>query len=143
MLYSTLQSRSSRAVQTEWKDHEHLAQKQLPAVPSGATADGAGIENHLPNADRTVTASPAAEVAKVEKSRHERMRRFRLPGGDQLSLNGGSNVVRVRLPLSSLVAVGVPVSPDVSDRRVTADVMMDPFGAVVAIHLVQAEPNMN
>ncbi|HMJ23143.1 MAG TPA: hypothetical protein VK513_14605 [Terriglobales bacterium] len=71
------------------------------------------------------------------------MRRFPLPVGDQLSLNGGSRVVRVRLSLSSLVAVGVPVSPDVSDRRVTADVMMDPFGAVVAIRLVQVETSMN
>jgi hypothetical protein len=143
MLYSTLRSRSSMAVQTERNDHDHLAQKQLSLIPSGATAGGAGIEDRLSNADRMVTASPAANLAKVEKSRHERMRGFRLPVGDQLSLNGGSNVVRVRLPLSSLVAVGVQVSPDMSDGRVTADVMMDPFGAVVAIHLVQVEPSMN
>jgi hypothetical protein len=62
-----------------------------------------------------------------------------LPVSDELSLNGGGNVVRVTLPFSSLVVMGVPVRPDVSDRRVTADVMMDPFGAVVAIHLVEAK----
>jgi hypothetical protein len=62
-----------------------------------------------------------------------------MPLGDDLSLNGGSNVVRMTLPLSSLVAMGVPVRPDVSERWVTADVMRDPFGAVVAIHIVEGK----
>ncbi len=39
--------------------------------------------------------------------------------------------------------IHVPVYPDASDRRVTADVMMDPFGAVVAIHLVEVKPSVN
>jgi hypothetical protein len=143
VLYSTLKPRSPIAVHTGGGEQEHLAQRQLSRVPSGATAGGIGIEDHLSNADRIVTASPGGNVAKVGKPGHEQMRRFPLPVGDQLSLNGGSRVVRVRLSLSSLVAVGVPVSPDVSDRRVTADVMMDPFGAVVAIRLVQVETSMN
>jgi hypothetical protein len=49
----------------------------------------------------------------------------------------------VTVPLSSLVAMGVPVHPEVSDGRVTADVMMDPFGAVVAVHLVEVRPTAN
>ena len=57
---------------------------------------------------------------------------------DVLSLNGGGSVVRVTLPVSSLVAMGVPVRPDLSESRVTADVWMDPFGAVVGVRLVPA-----
>ena len=57
---------------------------------------------------------------------------------DVLSLNGGGSVVRVTLPVSSLIAMGVPVRPDLSESRVTADVWMDPFGAVVGVRLVPA-----
>ena len=57
---------------------------------------------------------------------------------DVLSLNGGGSVVRVTLPVSSLVAMGVPVRPDLSESRVTADVWMDPFGAVLGVRLVPA-----
>lgn len=55
---------------------------------------------------------------------------------DVLSLNGGGSIVRVTLPFSSLIAMGVPVRPDLSDSRVTADVWMDPFGAVVGVRVV-------
>jgi hypothetical protein len=66
-----------------------------------------------------------------------------LPVNDFLSLNGGGSVVRVTLPLASLVAMGVPLYPEVSDRRITADVARDPFGAVVAIHLVETRSSTN
>lgn len=59
-----------------------------------------------------------------------------LQTSDMLSLNGGGSVVRVTLPVSSLVAMGVPVRPELSESRVTADVWMDPFGAVVGVRLV-------
>jgi hypothetical protein len=55
---------------------------------------------------------------------------------DVLSLNGGGSVVRVTLPVSSLVAMGVPVRPDLSESRVTADIWMDPFGSVMGVRLV-------
>ena len=63
-----------------------------------------------------------------------------VPAGEQFALNGGSNVIRVNLPLSSLAAVGVPMVPDLPDRQVTADVAMDPFGAIIAIRLVEMKP---
>ena len=50
-----------------------------------------------------------------------------IPVSDVLSLNGGGSIVRVTLPFSSLIAMGVPVRPDLSDSRVTADVWMDPL----------------
>jgi hypothetical protein len=58
---------------------------------------------------------------------------------DELSLNGGGSIVRVTLPFSSLSAMGLPVRPDLSETRVTADVWVDPFGAVVGIRLVPAK----
>ena len=57
-----------------------------------------------------------------------------------LSLNGGSSVIRVNLPLSSLAAVGIPMYADLPDRQVTADVALDPFGAIIAIRLVGISP---
>jgi hypothetical protein len=54
----------------------------------------------------------------------------------ELSLNGGSSVVRVTLPMSSLTAIGLPVHADLSDPRVTADVWIDPFGDVTRVRLV-------
>jgi hypothetical protein len=61
-----------------------------------------------------------------------------IPASDVLSLNGGGSIVRVTLPFSSLIAMGVPVRPDLSDSRVTADVWMDPFGAVLGVRVVPA-----
>jgi hypothetical protein len=63
------------------------------------------------------------------------------PANDVLSFNGGGSIVRVTLPFSSLIAMGVPVQPELSDSRVTADVWMDPFGAVVGVRLVAARPS--
>jgi hypothetical protein len=76
-------------------------------------------------------------LRRVRRSTHEPVRRGIAIPGEDLSLNGGGSIVRVTLPFSSLVAMGVPVRPDISDSRVTADVWMDPFGAVVGIRLVE------
>ena len=80
---------------------------------------------------------------RVPRKVEESPRESRLPAQDELSLNGGSNVVRVTLPLASLVAMGAPMYPGGPDRRVTADVARDPFGAVIAIHLVETRPSTN
>jgi len=132
-------------VQTDRNERERPLQQTLTSAHSAVIADRALIENRLPSADhRAVGASSKRVVAKVRKPMYERMRwQSPLPVGDELFLNGGSNVVRVTLPLSSLVAMGVPMYPDASDRRVTADVTRDPFGAVIAIHLVEVKPSTN
>lgn len=78
-------------------------------------------------------------VAQADKPISRRMaRNASIPPSDELSLNGGGSVVRVTLPFSSLTAMGLPVRPDLTDTRVTADVWMDPYGAVVGIRLVPA-----
>jgi hypothetical protein len=78
-------------------------------------------------------------VAQADKPIARSMaRNASVPPSDELSMNGGGSVVRVTLPFSSLTAMGLPVRPDLSDTRVTADVWMDPFGAVVGIRLVPA-----
>jgi hypothetical protein len=58
---------------------------------------------------------------------------------DDLSLNGGSNVVRVTLPASSLEVMGIPIHPDGQNGRITADVAMDPFGGVIGVQLVDVK----
>jgi len=112
---------------------------QLPPFPglSGAAKEafhkrpGGSAENAA-----TVSKRP---VAQADKPISVRMpRNAAIPQSDELSLNGGGSVVRVTLPFSSLTAMGLPVRPDLSDTRVTADVWMDPFGTVVGIRLVPA-----
>jgi hypothetical protein len=49
------------------------------------------------------------------------------------------NVVRITLPSSALAALGIPVHPDLTGRRVIADVVMDSFGVVHGIRLVGSE----
>jgi hypothetical protein len=106
---------------------------------SGATAEAFEPYNH--GTAEHGTRGSTHHLAKVHWATHESMSgRVAIPGED-LSVNGGGNIVRVTLPFSSLVAMGVPVRPDIPDSRVTADVWMDPFGAVVRIRLVQPKTN--
>jgi anti-sigma factor RsiW len=143
VLYSSLRSRPPVTVQIGRNHSEQLAQRQVSPTISGATGR-AVVESHRPNTVRAVGGGSGSAAAKLDKPLHEGAgRQSPTPAADELSLNGGSSVVRVTLPLSSLVAMGVPVHPDISDPRVTADVMMDPFGSVMAIRLVEAKPSKN
>jgi anti-sigma factor RsiW len=113
------------------------ARIEAPAAPgfSGAAAEALDPYNHA-TAEHGNRGS-THRLRKVSRATHESVSgRVAIPGED-LSMNGGGNIVRVTLPFSSLVAMGVPVRPDISDSRVTADVWMDPFGAVVGIRLVE------
>jgi hypothetical protein len=143
MLYSDLRPRFPRTVQTERNQGEQPAQRQL-SRPVAGTAGLAVVQSHQPGTDNAVSATYRSDTLNPDKPTHERIgRRPPIAVGDELSLNGGGSIVRVTLPLSSLVAMGVPVHPDTLDPRVTADVMIDPFGAVVGIRLVEAKRRVN
>ena len=117
--------------------HGNEARIEAPAVPgvSGATAEPFDLHDHATAVHDT--RGSAHRLTKVRRATEESVsRRVSIPG-DDVSMNGGGSIVRVTLPFSSLVAMGVPVHPDISGGRVTADVWMDPFGAVVGIRLVQ------
>jgi len=137
--YSVLRTRSSITAQTGRT--ERSAQQPPSPLHSGASRDRALIENHQTGADRPELASSRREP-RTKPGKRARTESS-LPVKDELSLNGGGNVVRVTLPLASLVAMGVPMYPEVSNRRITADVARDPFGAVIAIHLVETRPSTN
>jgi hypothetical protein len=144
ILYAALRPRSPITAQAERKDREHLAEERLPTVLSPLNAGRAVIENYRPGFDRKAATSSVVRLTKRGKRFHEGIRqRPALPVGEELYLNGGSTVVRVTLPLSNLAAMGVPVYPGISDQRVTADVAIDPFGAVIAIHMVELKPSAN
>jgi hypothetical protein len=138
MLYSALKPRSAVTAKAARRDVKSL--DQSPRVSSATAADRTIVKGPRSRADHATNKKFTSSSATLGKPMQEPMRRPTvLPVRDELSLNGGGNVIRVTLPFSSLIVMGVPVRPDVSDRRVTADVMMDPFGAVVAIHLVEAK----
>jgi hypothetical protein len=141
--YSALRARSFRS------EHSVTTRRPTPQLPSplysSVTSDRAPIEKQETRMDR-----PLAARSKLEQrtrpgtpAQKESALSVPLPVNDFLSLNGGGSVVRVTLPLASLVAMGVPLYPEVSDRRITADVARDPFGAVVAIHLVETRSSTN
>lgn len=52
----------------------------------------------------------------------------------------GGTVMRVTLPASSLQMIGLPVAPDAANRRVTADITIDPYGVVQRMDLVGPRP---
>jgi hypothetical protein len=60
--------------------------------------------------------------------------------GKPESETDGGTVVRVTLPASSLGMIGWSVPPDTSDRRVTADIVLDPYGVVQRVNLVGPLP---
>jgi hypothetical protein len=108
-----------------------------------------GAEKEAFNRNSGATAENGAavfrrRVAQADKPISRRIaRNASSPVSDELSLNGGGSVVRVTLPFSSLTAMGLPVRPDLPNTRVTADVWMDPFGAVVGIRLVPAKASVD
>jgi len=109
----------------------NVARIEAPGAPGFSGAVAVPPNNHA-------TAKHDTRVsAHRRRATDESVRGRVATAGEDLSLNGGGSIVRVTLPFSSLVAMGVPVRPDISDSRVTADVWMDPFGAVVGIRLVQ------
>ena len=113
------------------------ARIEAPAAPAFSGAHAEAFDPNTPARAKHDIRVSNHRLTKVRRARDGSVsRRIAIPGED-LSLNGGGSIVRVTLPFSSLVAMGVPVHPDVSDSRVTADVWMDPFGAVVGIRLVQ------
>jgi hypothetical protein len=110
--------------------------------PSSPGLSGAAKEafnwNPGATAEKGATVS-RRRVAQADKPISRRIaRNAPTPVSDELSMNGGGSVVRVTVLFSSLRAMGLPVRPDLSDTRVTADFLMDPFGAVVGIRLVPA-----
>jgi hypothetical protein len=141
--YSALRARSFGS------DHSVTTQRPTPQPPSrlysSVTPDRAPTEKQETRMGRPPSARSKLEqgTRPVIQAQKESALSVPLPVNDVLSLNGGGSVVRVTLPLASLVAMGVPMYPEMSDRRITADVARDPFGAVIAIHLVETRSSTN
>jgi hypothetical protein len=138
-LYSVRAARSSTSAQTGRAQSAGQQPSSLVVASSGQALIG---KRHS-EIGGGATVSPVTKRPKrpmrSNMPQAEARREKLLPARSELSLNGGGNVVRVTLPVASLVAMGVPMNPEIIefDRRVTADVAMDPFGAVIAIHLVE------
>lgn len=119
----------------------HPVQILTPSVPRFSDSRAEAFDKQ-PSAENDRRRS-AQTIAKMSKAIAESSaRHMAIPAAD-LSLNGGGSVVRVTLPLSSLLAMGVPVHPETTDPRVMADVTLDPFGAVVGVRLVDEESKAN
>lgn len=135
VFYSTSRPRSPMTVDRNPKGNELEIQ---PSVPGAAAAEA--LHGNGETAAENAAAISSRRIAKTEEAIPEGVaRRTPIPVSDELSWNGGGSIVRVTLPLSSLTAMGLPLHADLSDPRVTADVWVDPFGAVVGIRLVAAK----
>jgi hypothetical protein len=115
------------ALVTKGKQEETLRSQPAHSAPPVRPAE-ASPQNQDVAKVNSVKASDAGTVAR--RGIH------RAAVGDEFAWNGGGNVVRVRLPLSSLTALGLPVRDNLSDPQVTADVWVDPFGEVMRVRLV-------
>lgn len=145
-LYTTLRPKPPIAVQGESlrqenKGSEEVLRQQRSPVLSGAQSARTIGKRVRGGARHRRPSQPSDNlVARDNPASEQKIQQARVLPGEQLSLNGGSSVIRVNLPLSSLAAVGVPMVPDLPDRQVTADVALDPFGAIIAIRLVEVKP---
>ena len=59
-----------------------------------------------------------------------------LPNAEQVGENEDVNVVRVEVPRSAMLAVGLPVNPDQASELVEADVMLGSDGLARAVRFV-------
>jgi hypothetical protein len=141
-LYTALRPRPSGTVQTDALAHEAPAQRLSSVRPEAIAVQPVIVHRRLTR--RPSSTASNRHTANADKAMQQQIvQPSFLPASEDLTLNGGSNVIRVTLPVSSLAAMGVPVHPDMSNRRVIADVARDPFGAVIAIHLVEMNSSAN
>jgi hypothetical protein len=123
-----------------WRAKPDLAQK----VGHSSSNDGSVELNQVATA-----ASPSQHehsgTSRTRKTRTgpEPPRPLRLPKPDEVTQEIDGSIVRITLPSSALAVLGISVHPDLADRRVTADVMMDSFGVVRGIRLVGSESKAN
>lgn len=140
-LYFTLKPKAQTTAQSAKPESKGRALPWQPSPAFSARHDTTAV----PGIGRAGTNQrhprrPAENLAAHDNLVHGKaIPQVRVPA-EQLSLNGGSTVFRVTLPLSSLAAVGVSTYPDLPDRQVTADVAVDPFGAIIAVRLVGVKP---
>jgi hypothetical protein len=142
ILYSTLRSSSQIAVRTDRKHVEHQSEnRSLVNLPG--TSERALAETYQTGARSVSVSAKNNTKYRGKRTPAPSTSRSSVPVSDELSLNGGGSIIRVTLPLSSLAAMGIPVHSDISDPRVMTDVVMDPFGAVMGIRLVEVKPSAN
>jgi hypothetical protein len=143
----SLRKSSAQKIGTEAGGHIEAERsiQRAPTAASGSvsTPNTSGRVRDRSNAERIAAGSIGVTAKVSQPKRANRTHGSPIAAGDDLALNGGGSILRVTLPLSSLVAMGVPVHPEASDPRVTADVTMDPFGTVVGIRLVEANTKVN
>jgi hypothetical protein len=141
-LYATLRPKPAITAQRERVGRGHKGAEVIPQQRALAPFAGQAAQiNRKRVRARANHARPADNlVARGNQASEQMLQQIRVLPGEQFSLNGGSNVIRVNLPLSSLATVGIPMYADLPDRQVTADVALDPFGAIIAIRLVGTKP---
>jgi hypothetical protein len=144
IVYSAFSTRSS-STRAKGVKVEPDTRQSLLLPHSSESFNQPLLQQHPARRDRGGSENPklVAQVKASKWTHKEAQENPSLPTADEFSLNGGGNVVRVTLPLASLAAMGVPIYPDVPDRRVTADVARDPFGAVVAVRLIETRSSTN
>jgi hypothetical protein len=143
LFYSMLRPNSVAKVEGNGKGRE-VVEIQPSFSPGVSSVAVQALDENRRSAAKNPATTSRRHDAKAGRTAPERVvQRSPIPVNDELSLNGGGSIVRVTLPLSSLTAMGLPVHPDLSDPRVTADVWMDPFGAVVRIRLVAENASAN
>jgi hypothetical protein len=138
-----------------WRQSDSLNQKQ----EAGSTAPGPSIPRAerpepAPEREPPSTDDACASAHKQITPRHQRLRRggarlnssnenevttpfFSLRDGDDFDISEGGQVVRVELPGSALIAVGLPIDAVMASEPVKADVVLGYDGLARAIRFVK------
>ena len=90
------------------------------------------------NNRRSIQATPAATIASANPQEIEVATEFMSLGYmSSMNLQDGAQLVRVELPRSAMVSLGLPVNMDRYSERVKADVLLGADGLAHAIRFVQ------
>ena len=119
----------------------HVTADAPPAVSFGGSPASAAPADHAPSMRVSRSSISPHRVSPV-RGRHAASRAVRpsgfvaLPGTAELPQFESGTIVRVELPVASLPAYGVDISPAANDRPVEADVLVGQDGQPRAIRLV-------
>lgn len=109
-----------------------------PHVANGRPGNQMTTVNYVANRNKSSRASREATTGQASQADSEIVTDFMpLTYGAAMSPNEGGQLVRVELPRSALVSMGLPMNAELSNERVKADVLLGHDGLARAIRFVR------
>ena len=128
---------SGRRAGFGWRPAFSWAAAAVAVIALGVLA----VDGGRPDGNRAVVSrtSEVATVANATEAPNDYDGFIPLPNAGRLPDTEDVNLVRVELPRSAMIALGLEVSPERASELVEADVMLGPDGLARAVRFVDAD----